>query len=203
MTTICTDQLTPPVNDATGHAATEEISLYYAIGGRRSLVAAVEDFYDRLFADPEIVPFFPEGVTARHQAYLVTVLGEALGGPERYRGPDLAQAHPHLSITDHHFNLVAGHLDATLEAPRRPPHPHRPDHRHRRHPPPRGRHCLMASNCRRRSAIWTNDPLAPVCRRRSAIWTNDLLAPVCRRRGAVWTDDGGSASDRRRREDGA
>jgi hemoglobin len=115
MTIICTDQLTPPVNDVTGHAKTEEASLYHAIGGRRSLVAAVENFYSRLLADPEIVPFFPEGVTARHRAYLVTVLGEALGGPERYRGPDLTEAHRHLRITDHHFNLVAAHLDATLE----------------------------------------------------------------------------------------
>src|SRR6185437_1405127 len=115
MTITCSDQITPAVNDVTGHAKTEEISLYYAIGGRRSLVAAVQGFYGRLFANPEIAPFFPEGVTAQHQAYLVTVLGEALGGPERYRGPDLAKAHSHLGITDHHFNLVAGHLDATLE----------------------------------------------------------------------------------------
>ena len=115
MTTTCPDQLTPPVSDVTGHAQTEVISLYHAIGGRRSLVAAVEGFYGRLFADPEIAPFFPQGVTAQHKAYLVTVLGEALGGPERYRGPDLANAHSHLNITDHHFNLVAGHLDATLD----------------------------------------------------------------------------------------
>jgi len=115
MTITCTEPLTPPVNGVTGHGTTEEISLYDAIGGRDALVAAVENFYGRLLADPEIGPFFPEGVTARHRAYLVTVLGEALGGPERYRGPDLAKAHSHLGITDHHFNLVAGHLDATLE----------------------------------------------------------------------------------------
>jgi hemoglobin len=115
MTIACASQLTPPENDVTGHSTTEEIILYHAIGGRRSLVAAVHLFYDRLFADPEIAPFFPQGVTAQHKAYLVTVLGEALGGPERYRGPDLREVHRHLSITDHHFNLVAGHLDATLE----------------------------------------------------------------------------------------
>ena len=114
MTTTCTDQITPPVNNVTGNAKTEEISLYHAIGGRRSLVAAVQGFYGRLVADPEIAPFFPEGVTAQHKAYVVTVLGEALGGPERYRGPDLAKAHTHLGITDHHFNLAASHLDATL-----------------------------------------------------------------------------------------
>jgi hemoglobin len=115
MTITCSDQATPPVNDVTGHAQTEAISLYYAIGGRRSLVAAVQGFYARLVADPELGPFFGASVAAQHKAYVVTVLGEALGGPERYRGPDLSQAHSHLGITDHHFNLAAGHLDATLE----------------------------------------------------------------------------------------
>jgi hypothetical protein len=38
------------------------------------------------------------------------VLGEALGGPERYRGPDIAGAHRGLGISDAHFDRPAGHL---------------------------------------------------------------------------------------------
>jgi hemoglobin len=94
---------------------TEATSIYHAIGGRAALVAAVDDFYARLFADPELAPFFPGGVGARHRAYLVTVLGEALGGPERYRGPDLARAHGGLGITDAQFDRTAAHLSATLD----------------------------------------------------------------------------------------
>lgn len=92
-----------------------ETSLYEALGGRPSLVAAVGDFFGRLLADPEINPFFPNGVSERHRAYLVTLLGEALGGRERYRGPNLAAAHHPLAITDAQFNRVAGHLAATLD----------------------------------------------------------------------------------------
>ena len=96
-------------------SAIEEISVYQAIGGRTALAAAVDDFYGRLLADPVLGPFFPGGAGARHRAYVVTILGEALGGPERYRGPDIAAAHGGLGITDAHFNLAAAHLYATLD----------------------------------------------------------------------------------------
>jgi truncated hemoglobin YjbI len=66
---------------------------YEAIGGRAAVTAAVDRFYRRMLADPALAAFFPNGVGARHRAYLVTILGEALGGPERYRGPDIAGAH--------------------------------------------------------------------------------------------------------------
>jgi len=96
-------------------AAEEEISLYEAIGGRPALTAAVDVFYGRLIADPVLGPFFPGGVGARHRAYVVTALGEALGGPERYRGPDIAGAHRGLGISDAHFDRAAACLVATLD----------------------------------------------------------------------------------------
>jgi hemoglobin len=106
--TMTTCPGTPP-------AEPEAISVYRAIGGRAALVAAVDDFYGRLLADPELSPFFPRGAAARHRAFVVTILGEALGGPERYRGPDIAAAHRGLGISDAHFNLAAAHLYATLD----------------------------------------------------------------------------------------
>jgi hemoglobin len=96
-------------------AEAEAISLYEAIGGRAALVAAVDVFYRRVLADPELSPFFPGGVGDRHRAYLITFLGEALGGPSRYRGRDIAVAHRELRISDTHFDRVAAHLDATLD----------------------------------------------------------------------------------------
>jgi hemoglobin len=45
----------------------------------------------------------------------VTILGEALGGPERYRGPDVAGAHRGPAISDAHFDRTAAHLGATLD----------------------------------------------------------------------------------------
>jgi len=109
-------------SDSGAPAAAEAITIYEAIGGRASLVAAVDRFYGRLLADPMLGPLFPGGVGARHRAYVVTVLGEALGGPERYRGPDLVGAHRGLGISDAHFDRAAAHLDATRDELGRPRH---------------------------------------------------------------------------------
>jgi hemoglobin len=96
-------------------APAQAISVYEAIGGRAALVAAVDDFYGRLLADPVLGPLFPGGVGPKHRAYVVTALGEALGGPERYRGPDIAGAHRGLGISDADFDRAAAHLAATLD----------------------------------------------------------------------------------------
>src|SRR5215469_491268 len=107
--------MTTTYTDTPAPAEEEAISLYEAIGGRPALAAAVDVFYGRLVADPVLGPFFPGGVGPRHRAYVITILGEALGGPERYRGPDIATAHRGLGITDTHFDLAAAHLYATLD----------------------------------------------------------------------------------------
>ena len=104
--TICSDTATP--------AEATAVNIYQAIGGRAAVAAAVDGLYGRIIADPVLSRFFPQGVAAKHRAYVVTVLGEALGGPERYRGPDLAKAHRGLGITDADFDRTAGHLAATL-----------------------------------------------------------------------------------------
>lgn len=104
--TICLDTLAP------AEAAT--VNVYQAIGGRAAVAAAVEGLYGRLLADRVLSRFFPGGVAAKHRAYVVTILGEALGGPEHYRGPDLAKAHRSLGITDADFDRTAAHLAETL-----------------------------------------------------------------------------------------
>jgi hemoglobin len=106
--TICSDTVAP--------AEATSVNVYQAIGGRAAVAAAVEGLYGRILADPVLSRFFPRGVAAKHRAYVVTVLGEAIGGPERYRGPDLAKAHRGLGITDADFDRTAGHLAATLDS---------------------------------------------------------------------------------------
>lgn len=88
---------------------------YAAIGGRDALIAAVDRFYDKLLADPELAPLFPRGAAERHRRYVVTILGEALGGPERYRGPDIVRTHGGLGISNAHFDRAGAHLAATLD----------------------------------------------------------------------------------------
>lgn len=101
-------------------ADTAVTTIYEAIGGRAAVRAAVDGLFGRLLADPELSRFFPAGVGEVHRGFVVTLVGEALGGPERYRGPDLVVAHRGLGITDAHFDRTAGHLDAVLEELRVP-----------------------------------------------------------------------------------
>jgi hemoglobin len=46
----------------------------------------------------------------------VEFFAAALGGPLRYTGAPMRQVHQGRGITMHHFNLVAGHLAASLAA---------------------------------------------------------------------------------------
>ena len=92
-----------------------DVTLYEEIGGRPALKAVVEVFYRRLLADPELAWLFTVGVGIRHQAFVVSALGEALGGPERYWGPVLADAHRDLGIADAQFYQAVAHLCASLD----------------------------------------------------------------------------------------
>jgi len=109
-------------SDTVAPAEAAAVNVYQAIGGRAAVAAAVEGLYGRLLADPVLSRFFPGGVAAKHRAYVVTILGEALGGPERYRGPDLVKAHRRLGITDADFDRTAVHLAATLDSLEVPRH---------------------------------------------------------------------------------
>jgi hemoglobin len=89
-------------------------TLYERLGGTGSLDVAVERFYDRLLTDPELAHFFASVDMRRQRAHQKAFLSMALGGPRGYRGRNLAEAHAHLDINDHHVDLVAGHLVAVL-----------------------------------------------------------------------------------------
>ena len=92
----------------------ETLSVYEAIGGRAALVAAVDYFYRRLLADPVLGPFFPGGIGVRHRAYVVSVLGAALGGPKRYAG-EMVGGRRGLGLSGAHCDRAAAHLGATLD----------------------------------------------------------------------------------------
>jgi hemoglobin len=90
------------------------MSIYDDIGGSAAVTAAVDDFYVRVLADPELAPYF-EGTDVKrlkgHQRYFIAA---AIGGPEPYLGRPMREAHASLNIQPAHFDLVVGHLVDTL-----------------------------------------------------------------------------------------
>ena len=91
-------------------------SIYNQIGGHEALEVVVADFYDRVLADDELAGFFTGTNMSRLAGKQVEFFAAALGGPEAYTGAPMRQVHQGRGITMHHFNLVAGHLAASLGA---------------------------------------------------------------------------------------
>jgi hemoglobin len=90
------------------------MSLYERLGQEVGIRTAVDDFYIRVVADPELARYF-EGIDLprlrRHQTALLV---QVTGGPVEYSGRTLAEAHSGLHITSSAFDRVVGHLVATL-----------------------------------------------------------------------------------------
>jgi hemoglobin len=90
------------------------MGIYDEIGGADSVAAAVDGFYQRLLADPDLAPFFADVDLRRLKSHQRAFIAAALGGPEIYAGRDMAAAHAGLDITDADFDAVVGHLVDTL-----------------------------------------------------------------------------------------
>lgn len=79
-------------------------TLYEAIGGEDKVRAILQSLYDKLFADP-IVAFLFEGKDKAHiieQQLAFTC--QFLGGPQKYEGKPLPQAHASLPLLPGHFD---------------------------------------------------------------------------------------------------
>ncbi|WP_341715709.1 group 1 truncated hemoglobin [Micromonospora sp. FIMYZ51] len=89
-------------------------SHFTRIGGAGAVKAAVDLFYDRVLADPELAGYFTEVDMVGQRRHLALMLTVVLGGPNEYTGRDLATAHQPLNISVAHYVKVGGHLTAVL-----------------------------------------------------------------------------------------
>ncbi|SEH50518.1 hemoglobin [Mycolicibacterium rutilum] len=91
-------------------------SIYDRIGGHEALETVVDDFYRRVLDDDQLRGFFSGTHMPRLKGKQVEFFAAALGGPLPYTGASMRQVHQGRGITMHHFELVAGHLAASLAA---------------------------------------------------------------------------------------
>ncbi len=94
-------------------------SLYDRLGGGEAVFAVVKAFYERIMADERLSPFFAHMDLGTQIDKQVAFLTTAFGGPARFTGRELRDAHAgavRQGLNDVHFDAVAGHLKATLEA---------------------------------------------------------------------------------------
>jgi hemoglobin len=92
-------------------------SLYQRIRHAGGLRRLVDKLYPRVLADPSLLFYFKhldvDGLKGLRW-HMLTLLAVVTGGPSKYQGRDLQDAHAHLHITGAAFDRVAWHLQATL-----------------------------------------------------------------------------------------
>lgn len=91
-----------------------QASIYEAIGGEEALVAVVDDFYDRVLADPQLAAYFEGTRLPSLKGRQVEFFATALGGPDLYQGPTMKQVHQGRGISQADFDKVAYHLTNSL-----------------------------------------------------------------------------------------
>jgi hemoglobin len=95
-----------------------ESSLYQRIGCAGGLLWLVNTLYLRVLADPLLMAYFKHLDDHDRQWlrwHMLTLLAVVTGGPTKYAGRDLHDAHAELHITEDAFDRVVGHLQATLQ----------------------------------------------------------------------------------------
>jgi hemoglobin len=101
--------------------AHEKPSLYSRLGGVYSIATVVDDFIDRVMADPRLnanprVDEAHHRVTPAGFKYLVTeMLCWAAGGPQSYSGRAMEESHRHLLITAGEWQAFMDDLQLTLD----------------------------------------------------------------------------------------
>ncbi len=98
----------------------EKPSLYTRLGGVYSIATVVDEFVDRVMAEPRLNanPLVDE---AHHRVppagfkYLVTeMVCWATGGPQNYTGKSMAESHSHLKITSTEWDAFLDDFQQTL-----------------------------------------------------------------------------------------
>jgi len=98
-----------------------EKPLYDRLGGVYSIAAVVDDFVDRIMVDPRLHanPLVNEAlqrVSSPGFKYLVTeMVCWATGGPQRYTGKSMAEAHADLKITSEEWAAFLDDFQHTLD----------------------------------------------------------------------------------------
>jgi hemoglobin len=89
-------------------------ALYERLGGMDSITAVVNDFRDRVAGDARINQKFARTDLGRLTKMLIDQVCEATGGPCKYTGRSMKEAHAGMNVTTGEFSALVDDLVATL-----------------------------------------------------------------------------------------
>ena len=90
-------------------------SLYERLGGKPAITAVVDDFVGNVANDTRINKRFANADIPRLKSRLVDQVCEATGGPCKYTGASMRDAHTGMKITDAEFNALVEDLVTSLD----------------------------------------------------------------------------------------
>src|SRR5215475_9560231 len=93
-------------------------TLYERLGGYDAISKVVDDFADRLFADPKIGKYFVGMGTDTRESFKQknkNLVCNVTGGPCKVISRPAKTVHAGLGITDADFDIVVGHLSEALD----------------------------------------------------------------------------------------
>jgi hemoglobin len=93
----------------------EKKSLYDRLGGKPAIQAVVDDFIGNVAADARINKRFANANIPRLKAQLVDQICEASGGPCKYSGMNMRDAHTGMKINDAEFGALVEDLVKSLD----------------------------------------------------------------------------------------
>jgi hemoglobin len=104
-----------------GTQAPDRPSLYDRLGGVYNIAPVVDDLIDRVMVDPRLNAN-PRVDEAHHRVsaagfkyFVIEMLCQAAGGPQRYSGRTMGDSHRHLMITDEEWLAFMDDLQQTLD----------------------------------------------------------------------------------------
>src|SRR5690349_14009432 len=115
------------VSSASVFGQTKEKSLYDRLGGKKAITAVVDEFVGRVAADNRINAFFAQTASdpkrlASFKGKLVDQICEASGGPCKYTGKNMKDAHMGMGISGGDFNALVEDLVGALDKFKVPQH---------------------------------------------------------------------------------
>ena len=96
-------------------AETNQTSLYNRLGGKDGIIKVVDDFVTNVSKDPRINKYFKDTDINHLKSQLVNQICEATGGPCKYEGQNMKNAHAGLGIKSNQFEAMVEDLKITFK----------------------------------------------------------------------------------------
>ena len=88
--------------------------LYKRIGAQEGIATVVDGFLGKVGADDRVNGRFANTDMPKLKALLIDQVCEATGGPCKYAGKSMLDAHTGMNVTDNEFGIIAAHFAAAM-----------------------------------------------------------------------------------------